>query len=118
MALIDPFAFRPRPAIITEASSPHNQREPTMPPKQGHKKASGTPSKSSALVTTGPKEVVVKTRHHGRKLDANGMRPTTSRALVLRNGKQGAMGSGEMVLSQKISGREKLELLAGVFSFC
>ena len=88
-----------------------------MPPKQGHKKATGPPSKSRELVRTGPKEVVVKTRHHGRKFDANGLLPTTSRALVLRNGKQGAMGSGEMVLSQKISGREKLELLAGASGF-
>ena len=40
-------------------------------------------------------------------------RPTTTKALVLRNGKYGAMGSGELILLSKIGGREKLDLLAG-----
>jgi hypothetical protein len=47
--------------------------------------------------------------------DQYGRRPTTTKALILRNGKQGAMGTGEMtVFGAKISGREKLELLAGL----
>lgn len=52
------------------------------------------------------------------KRDQFGRRPTTTKALVLRNGKQGAMGTGEVVpFSGKISGREKLELLAGQSRF-
>jgi hypothetical protein len=48
------------------------------------------------------------------KKDEHGRRPTTTRALILRNGKHGAMGTGELVpFANKISGREKLELLAG-----
>lgn len=82
-----------------------------MPPKQT-RKAPAPPSKSRELVRTGPKELVVKKNWHVRR-DENGQRPTTTRALVLRNGKHGAMGTGEVVLSTRISGREKLELLAG-----
>lgn len=37
---------------------------------------------------------------------------STQRAMQLRNGKGGSFGTGELVLS-KMSGREKLELLAG-----
>ena len=81
-----------------------------MPPRQAHK-AAAPPSKSRELVTTGPKELVAK-KYHGKR-DENGQRPTTSRALMLRNGKHGSMGTGEVVLSNRISGREKLELLAG-----
>jgi hypothetical protein len=69
-------------------------------------------SASRDLIPTGPKQV-----GHARyavKRDENGKRPTTSRALVLRNGKNGAMGTGEMQLFGKLSGREKLDLLAGV----
>ena len=54
----------------------------------------------------------------GRNARESGpQRPTTARALVLRNGKHGAMGSGEIMSpnSTRISGREKLELLAGMF---
>lgn len=40
-------------------------------------------------------------------------KPTTERALTLRNGKYGSMGTGEVALLRKMSGREKLELLAG-----
>lgn len=75
-----------------------------MAPPKAPKESSG------ALVRTGPK-TVQKHHKHG-KLDDNGKLPTTSRALVLRNGKHGSQGTGELMVS-KISGREKLDLLAG-----
>ncbi len=83
-----------------------------MPPKKPPAKPSAQQSKSQALVTTGPKEVVHKKTHSKR--DADGHKPTTARALVLRNGKYGSMGTGEVILATKMSGREKLELLAGM----
>ncbi|KAI0793177.1 hypothetical protein C8Q75DRAFT_547778 [Abortiporus biennis] len=78
-----------------------------MPPKSKPPKAPLSASRD--LVPTGPKEVFAK--HHKRR-DENGQRPTTARALVLRNGKHGAMGTGEVFLLTKMSGREKLDLLA------
>lgn len=69
-----------------------------------------TTSASRALVAVGRKDVIAK---HAGKRDADGRRPTTSKALVLRNGKHGAYGTGEVMLSSKLSGREKLDLLAG-----
>ena len=60
---------------------------------------------SGALVQTGKSGAVVK--------DAQ-VRESTARALVLRNGKHGAMGTGELVAHGRLSGREKLELLAGM----
>ncbi|KAH7924249.1 hypothetical protein BV22DRAFT_1035310 [Leucogyrophana mollusca] len=66
-------------------------------------------SASRDLVTVGPRHVQVK--HQGKR-DENGHRPTTSRALVIRNGKYGARGTGEVMLATKLSGREKLDLLA------
>lgn len=71
------------------------------------------PHKTSAsrdLIAVGRKDVVAKSA--GRR-DAEGRRPTTSKALVLRNGKYGAYGTGEVLLASKLSGREKLDLLAG-----
>jgi hypothetical protein len=62
------------------------------------------------LIAVGGKEVVSK---NAGKRDADGRRPTTSKALVLRNGKYGAYGTGEVMLASKLSGREKLDLLAG-----
>lgn len=67
-------------------------------------------STSRDLVTVGPRHV--QASKHGGKRDENGFKPTTSRALVLRNGKFGARGTGEVMLSSKMSGREKLDLLA------
>jgi hypothetical protein len=68
-------------------------------------------SESRELVPVGPRHV---TAHmSATRRDENGKRPTTSRALVLRNGKYGAMGTGEVSAFGKLSGREKLELLAG-----
>ena len=72
------------------------------------------PSTSRELVPAGPREVF-KLKHHGRERDENGNKPLTARALVLRHGKHGAMGTGEMVLATRMSGREKLDLLAGTF---
>ena len=64
------------------------------------------------LIQTGPKHVSQVGPSEGKKGSA--MRPSSSRALVLRNGKYGAMGTGELVsLRKKLSGREKLDLLAG-----
>ncbi|KAG2342475.1 hypothetical protein BDR05DRAFT_990338 [Suillus weaverae] len=67
-------------------------------------------STSRDLVPVGPRHV--QASKHGGKRDENGLKPTTSRALVLRNGKFGARGTGEVMLSSKMSGREKLDLLA------
>ncbi|KAF9263366.1 hypothetical protein L218DRAFT_959393 [Marasmius fiardii PR-910] len=76
-----------------------------MPPK-----ASQTPVKPSTsrdVVSTGPKEVVSSKKGGGPTI-----RPTTERALVLRNGKYGARGTGEVALTGKMTGSEKLDLLA------
>ncbi|KAJ3558020.1 hypothetical protein NM688_g1154 [Phlebia brevispora] len=81
-----------------------------MPPRQA-KKPPAAPSNSRDLVTTGPKEIQVAKKHHGTRRDEHGNRPSTTRALILRNGKHGAMGTGEVVAKGKISGSEKLELL-------
>lgn len=78
-----------------------------MPPKK-----SAAAAKSTALTRTGPKEVVSHpTQAKQRKEYVE--KPTTTRALVLRNGKHGAMGTGELFMSNRITGKEKLDLLAG-----
>lgn len=76
------------------------------------KKSSKPPvlSKSTDLVPVGPRHL--QRTSHGKR-DESGHKPSTSRALVLRNGKYGARGDGELVLATKMSGREKLDLLAG-----
>jgi hypothetical protein len=111
-----------------------------MPPK-GRAPASAAPAKSSnstdlikrekrEVNTRGKREVNTRGKREvnargGREVgqarkssvhkDQFGRRPTTTKALVLRNGKKGAMGTGEMApFNNKISGREKLELLAGL----
>jgi hypothetical protein len=103
-----------------------------MPPK-GRAPASAAPAKSSnstdlikrekrEVNTRGKREVnarggreVGQARKSSVHKDQFGRRPTTTKALVLRNGKMGAMGTGEMApFNNKISGREKLELLAGL----
>lgn len=87
-----------------------------MPPKSKAKPPTKPPAKASNskdLITLGPRDVAEK--RTGRR-DAEGNRierPTTTRALVLRNGKHGAQGTGEMVAVTRLSGREKLDLLAG-----
>lgn len=79
-----------------------------MPPKP---KAPAAAPTSSALVPVGARHVAESKRQSKR--DENGDKPTTARALVLRNGKHGARGTGEMMLVTKLLGREKLDLLAG-----
>lgn len=66
-------------------------------------------SESRDLVPAGPRQVQAK--YYGKR-DEDGLKPSTSRALVLRNGKYGTNGTGELVLASRISGREKLDLLA------
>ena len=66
------------------------------------------------IVATGPKQLS-QTAFATRKRRDFLVRPTTSRALILRNGKHGAIGTGElMALRKKLSGKEKLDLLAGM----
>lgn len=77
-----------------------------MPPARG-KPALST---SRDLVPVGPREVFAK---NPSRRDENGNKPLTARALVLRNGKYGARGTGELMAMGKMSGREKLDLLAG-----
>ena len=69
-------------------------------------------AQSSAVVPTGPKGVW----HDGptRRRKAGGTKPSTERALVLRNGKEGINGTGEVTMFTKLFGRQKLELLAGM----
>ena len=97
-----PFLEAPLPTSMAPRALPKNRPKPV-------------PSNSRELVAVGPREVF-KSRQHGRERDANGNKPLTARALVLRNGKHGAMGTGEVVLATRMSGREKLELLAGMWS--
>lgn len=80
-----------------------------MPPKA--KGSTAPPPASRDLVPVGPRAVFGK---NAVRRDANGNKPTTARALVLRNGKYGARGTGEIMLLNKMSGREKLDLLAGL----
>ncbi|KAF5370711.1 hypothetical protein D9758_001875 [Tetrapyrgos nigripes] len=81
-----------------------------MPPKAAGKAAK--PAKTSAsrvLITTGPKDV---SKAHGKGDGTRDERPTTTRALILRKSKYGAFGEGEVFLMSKMTGREKLDLLA------
>lgn len=74
------------------------------------------PGKSQDLVPVGPREVIAAKKHSlTNKRDEYGNKPTTVRAMILRNGKDGARGTGELVMSRvRMSGREKLDLLAGL----
>lgn len=77
-------------------------------PKIAHKelmKAMASASSSGAVVR--PSGIPRDGEHGGR------ISNSTARALVLRNGRTGAMGTGELVAMTRLSGREKLELLAG-----
>ncbi|KDQ57640.1 hypothetical protein JAAARDRAFT_35330 [Jaapia argillacea MUCL 33604] len=78
-----------------------------MPPKPP-KSTPPAEAKSKELVKVGPRHITAK---YAGKRTESGEKPTTARALVLRNGKYGSQGTGEMVLANKISGREKLDLL-------
>ena len=80
-----------------------------MPPNSKSKPTSGS---SNVLVPVGPRHIVSK----APKVSGNRQpeeKPTTSRALVLRNGKYGSQGTGEVILMRKMNGREKMDLLAG-----
>jgi hypothetical protein len=81
-----------------------SKKKPTQPPV--------LPA-SRDLVPVGPRHV--QTKYQGKR-DENGLKPSTSRALILRNGKFGARGTGEIMLAGRMSGREKLDLLAGLFN--
>jgi len=71
---------------------------------------SALPSNSTDIVKRGSRQIQVK---HPTRLDENGLLRSTARALVLRNGKKGAMGTGELMSLRKPIGREKLDLLGG-----
>ncbi|KAH9979163.1 hypothetical protein BJV74DRAFT_858646 [Russula compacta] len=82
-----------------------------MPPRKPAAKPLSGPvalSNHTDIVVLGSRQVQVK---HPTRLDENGRLPSTTRALVLRNGKQGAMGTGELMSLRKPIGREKLDLL-------
>ncbi|KDR75158.1 hypothetical protein GALMADRAFT_249095 [Galerina marginata CBS 339.88] len=79
-----------------------------MPPKAKPVK-SGSSSKD--LVPVGKREVFAQSQSKDGKQEKI-TKPTTERALVLRNGKYGSQGTGELMLMSKMSGREKLDLLA------
>lgn len=75
----------------------------------------GAHTATQELVSVGRRDVFSKTnpaRLHGKR-DEHGQKPTTSKALILRNGKYGSQGTGELILMSRMSGREKLDLLAG-----
>ncbi|KAF9452735.1 hypothetical protein P691DRAFT_794128 [Macrolepiota fuliginosa MF-IS2] len=70
---------------------------------------SSTKHSTKDLIKVGPRDVFVDADTAQKLRD---VKPTTSRALVLRNGKYGVQGTGDIVLMSRISGREKLDLLA------
>lgn len=84
-----------------------------MPPNSKPKLTSRSPS--NVLVPAGPRHIVQKPPKLLAKRQPE-EKPTTSRALVLRNGKYGTRGTGEVMLVSKMSGREKMDLLAGISS--
>jgi len=78
-----------------------------MPPKA---KPGGSSSKD--LVPVGKRDVFAK-NHSKPEKQEKGPKPTTERALILRNGKYGSQGTGELMLMSRMTGREKMDLLAG-----
>lgn len=84
---------------------------PSMPHPKSTPEPRKHPSASKDVIPLGRRDVH-KNSGAGRP-ETFKERPTTTKALVLRNGKHGAMGTGELVLLSKIGGREKLDLLAG-----
>ena len=84
-----------------------------MPPRAPADKKASSPSTSRDLVPVGPRDVIA-SKHQKPKRDEYGNKGTTVRALILRNGKNGSFGTGELVTYKiRMSGREKLDLLAG-----
>ena len=85
-----------------------------MPPAPAAGKKPAPTSKSTDLVPVGPREVVASKKHWATKRDEYGNKPTTVKALILRNGKNGSFGTGEVISTKiRMAGREKLDLLAG-----
>ncbi|KAF8650432.1 hypothetical protein AX16_005235 [Volvariella volvacea WC 439] len=78
-----------------------------MPPKKLPKIAA-QPKSSDALITRGARDVAPSSSRNRPQ----GEKPTTTRAMVLRNGKYGARGTGELVLMSRLTGHEKVVLLA------
>lgn len=71
-------------------------------------------SAKQQLVPVGKRDVFAKSQlKEGKQEKAS--KPTTERALILRNGKYGARGTGELMLMSRMSGREKMDLLAGMY---
>ena len=95
--------------LLTCTLETRQRSSPSMPHLKPTPKPGKPPSKE--VVPVGRRDVF-KNSGAGRP-ETFKERPTTTKALVLRNGKHGAMGSGEVVLLSKIGGREKLDLLAG-----
>jgi hypothetical protein len=77
-----------------------------MPPTERN------PSAARDLIPIGPR-VVFKNSDTTKEKLKRPQKDTTTRALVLRNGKYGARGTGEIMLASRMMGREKLDLLAG-----
>ncbi|PPQ87476.1 hypothetical protein CVT25_008212 [Psilocybe cyanescens] len=80
-----------------------------MPPD---KKSSKDGSSSKDLIRVNGKRDLLAKSQPREKREERGPKPTTSKALILRNGKYGSQGTGELMLMSKMSGREKLDLLA------
>lgn len=76
-----------------------------MPPKA---KAA---SRSKDVVPVGKRDVFQNAAT--KKSEAEKKKPSTTKALVLRDGKHGARGTGELMLQSKLGGREKFDLLSG-----
>lgn len=72
--------------------------------------------KAGAIVPTAPREVISSAINKGKYTGKTPEKGTTTRALVLRNGKHGARGTGEITLMGRMTGREKFDLLAGMLS--
>ncbi|KAF8904426.1 hypothetical protein CPB84DRAFT_1727744 [Gymnopilus junonius] len=68
-------------------------------------------SSKQQLVPVGKRDVFAKSQPKEGKQE-KAQKPTTERALVLRNGKYGARGTGELMLMSRMTGREKMDLLA------
>lgn len=96
----------PPPTLETQQRSSPSMPRPKSTPKPGR-----PPLAPREVVPLGRRDVF-KNSGDGRP-ETFRERPTTTKAVVLRNGKYGAMGTGELVLLSKIGGREKLDLLAG-----
>ena len=73
---------------------------------------------TGSLIPKGKRDVISKDPSRFKRAQV-GPKPTTERALILR---KSVMGSGELLgtMPKKLSGREKLDLLAGalVVSYC